>query len=79
MKLEKHYYYEIFIIVVLFFLTIGIYIGKAIPDKGIENESYDLGYEDGYDYAVHSAQLEEVKDERYFITYGHNDTHEYVK
>lgn len=60
-------------------LVVGIAIGANLPSNAPTTSEYKLGFDDGYDYAVHSARLTADDGTTYVIVYGNNDGNKYSR
>lgn len=59
--------------------VIGMVVGANLPSNTPTTNEYKLGFDDGYDYAVHSARLTADDGTAYVIVYGNNDRNEYSR
>jgi len=60
-------------------LVVGMAIGASLPSNTPTTSDYKQGFNDGYDYAVHSARLTADDGTTYVIVYGDNDGNEYSR
>ena len=64
---------------VLLVFVVGIIIGANLPSNTPTTDEYKQGFDDGYDYAVKTAQLTDDDGTTYVIVYGDNDGNEYSR
>ena len=64
---------------VLLVFVVGMIIGANLPSNAPTTDEYKLGFDDGYDYAVKTAQLTDDDGTTYVIVYGDNDGNEYSR
>ena len=59
--------------------VIGMIIGDNLPSNAPATSEYELGFDDGYDYAVKTAQLTDDDGTTYTIVYGNDDGNYYTR
>ena len=59
--------------------VIGMVIGANLPSNAPATSEYELGFDDGYSYAVKTARLVADDGTSYIITYGENDSNSYSR
>ena len=64
---------------VLLVFVVGMIIGANLPSNTPTTDEYKQGFDDGYDYAVKTAQLTDDDGTTYVIVYGDNDGNEYSR
>ena len=60
-------------------LVVGMAIGANLPSNAPTTSEYELGFDDGYDYAVKTARLVADDGTTYVIVYGENDGNNYSR
>lgn len=60
-------------------LVVGMVIGANLPSNTPTTNEYKLGFVDGYDYAVKTAQLIDDDGTTYTIVYGNDDSNYYTR
>ena len=64
---------------VLLVFVVGMIIGANLPSNTPTTDEYKQGFDDGYDYAVKTAQLTEGDGTTYTIVYGDDDGNYYTR
>ena len=64
---------------VLLVFVVGMIIGANLPSSAPTTSEYKLGFDDGYDYAVKTAQLTDDDGTTYTIVYGNDDSNYYTR
>jgi len=59
--------------------VVGMVIGANLPSNTPTTNEYKLGFDDGYDYAVKTAQLTDDDGTTYTIVYGNDDSNYYTR
>lgn len=60
-------------------LVVGMAIGANLPSNTPATSEYELGFDDGYNYAVKTARLAADDGTTYIIVYGENDDNYYTR
>ena len=63
----------------LLVLVVGMIIGANLPSNTPTTDEYKQGFDDGYDYAVKTAQLTDDDGTTYTIVYGNDDGNYYTR
>ena len=60
-------------------LVVGMAIGANLPSNAPATSEYELGFDDGYNYAARTARLVADDGTTYTIVYGENDSNYYTR